>query len=162
MVRCGQDRSATRYDAECMNARDAVGRIAAASEQARREELEAQSEQKRQALRRARQAAEEMRRRAQEAEQRRKEAEYYGEFEPLPPGDEASEYPDASRPEPIDSDVGTLPEPSVEGSPAGLPVSDGLPPEPDARTGSGADVGDASPEEVREELRRRQVGDQGQ
>jgi hypothetical protein len=99
MVRCGRDRSATRYDAECINASDAVDHIAAAREQARRQELEARSEQKRQALRRAQQAAAEARRRAQEAERRREEAEYYGEFEPLRPGDDASENPEATEPD---------------------------------------------------------------
>jgi hypothetical protein len=90
MVRCGQNRSGTRYEAECINARDAVDRIAAAREQERRKELEAESERKRQALRRAQEAAADARRRAQEAEKRREEAAYYGEFEPLPPKDETS------------------------------------------------------------------------
>lgn len=88
MVRCGQDRAATRYEPECVNARDAVDRIAAAREQQRRRELEAESERKRQALRRAQEAAADARRRAQEAQERREEAANYGEFEPLPPKDE--------------------------------------------------------------------------
>jgi hypothetical protein len=94
MVRCGQDRAASRYDAECINARDAVDRLAAAREQARREELEAQSEQKRQALRRAQQAAADARRRAQDAERRREEARDFGEFDPLPPEEELPESPE--------------------------------------------------------------------
>jgi membrane-bound lytic murein transglycosylase len=96
MVRCGQDRALNRSDAECVNAREAVSRQAAVEAQARRQELEAQSEQKRQALRRAQQAAAEARRRAQELEQRREESEYFGEFEPLPPGQEQRESPDVA------------------------------------------------------------------
>jgi multidrug efflux pump subunit AcrA (membrane-fusion protein) len=140
IVRCGQDRAASRYDAECVNARDAVDRLAAAREQARRAELEARSEQKRQALRRAQQAAAEARRRAQEARQRREEAEYYGEFEPLPPGDEQTESPQ-------------LPEPARDDSPESAlhdPPADAPPDEADDR------AGDTSLEAVREELKRRQ------
>lgn len=147
MVRCGRDRSGTRYDADCINARDAVDRIAAAREQARRQELEARSEQKRQALRRAQQAAAEARRRAQEAERRREEAEYYGEFEPLPRGDDASESPEATEP---DRDNGE------DSAAMGLPAANSLQAEPGTSGDSEAGVGGASVEEVREELERRQ------
>jgi len=44
MVRCARNRSETKYDAECVNARDAVNRLEAANERDRREQLEAQSE----------------------------------------------------------------------------------------------------------------------
>ena len=57
LVRCAQNRSATRYEAECVNAREANKQIAAREEAKRREEFEKQSERKRQALRRAQQAA---------------------------------------------------------------------------------------------------------
>jgi hypothetical protein len=176
MVRCGQDRAATRYDAECINATDAVGRIAAAREQARRQELEAQSEQKRQALRRARQAAADARRRAQEAERRLEEARYFGEFDPLPSGDEASETRDAPEQHPDDGPDSAPPDSAGEASPDGvatkLPSSTNLQPQPEAASGIGADIGDvgdvgdvgdnASLEEVREELRRRQDAEQEQ
>jgi len=170
MVRCGQDRAATRYDAECINARDAVDRIAAAREQARRQEFEAQSEQKRQALRRAQQAAADARRRAQEAERRREEARNFGEFEPLPPGDEASETVDAPERDRDDSPDGAPPDSAVEAPPDGaateLPSSMNSQPEPDAASGTDAEVGDnadnTSLEEVREELRRRQDPEQEQ
>jgi multidrug efflux pump subunit AcrA (membrane-fusion protein) len=154
MVRCGEDRDQTRYDAECINARDAVDRIAAARELARRQELEAQSERKRQALRRAREAAAEARRRAQEAEQRREEARYFGEFEPLPPGDEPSatgERPERDRDDsPDDSDA------------TESPSNGNLPREPDAASGTATDVGHTSLEEVREELTRRQDAERDQ
>jgi multidrug efflux pump subunit AcrA (membrane-fusion protein) len=162
MVRCGEDRDQTRYDAECINARDAVGRIAAARELASRQDLEAQSERKRQALRRAREAAAEARRRAQEAEQRREEARYFGEFEPLPPGDEPSEtgeIPERDR----DDDPDDSPQPATEEPDATeLPSNSNVPPEPDAASGTGADVGHTSLEEVREELTRRQDAEREQ
>jgi len=78
MVRCARNRSETKYDAECVNARDAVNRLEAANERERREQLEAQSESKRQALRRTQEAAAEARRRRLEAQRLREEAEYLG------------------------------------------------------------------------------------
>lgn len=78
MVRCLANRNSVSYDAECVNAREAVERIATAAERARREELEAESERKREAVRRAQEAADENRRQAAEAERLRAEAEYLG------------------------------------------------------------------------------------
>ena len=78
MVRCSQNRSETKYEVECVNARDAANRLEARRKELRRAELEAQSERKRQALRRTQEAAAEARRRAQEAERLREEAEYLG------------------------------------------------------------------------------------
>jgi hypothetical protein len=144
MVRCDRDRSATRYDAECVNARDAVDRLAAAREQARRQELEARSEQKRQALRRAQQAAAEARRKAEEAERRREEAEYYGEFESFPPRDDASENPEATKPDRDNGEDRVPPSPS--------PPGNSLQAEPAASGDS--ETGEV--EEVREELKRGQ------
>jgi hypothetical protein len=95
MVRCSEDRDATRYDAECINARQAVRQIEAKEEAARREDDEARSESKRQALRRTQAAAAQARRRTAEAERQRKEAEYLAQFGVAPPtevqttGDEA-------------------------------------------------------------------------
>lgn len=84
MVRCAQNRSETKYEVECVNARDAVNRLAAAEEQARRQQMEAQSERKRQALRRTQEAVAEARRRAMEAQRQQEEAEYLGLFDELP------------------------------------------------------------------------------
>jgi hypothetical protein len=92
MVRCSQDRRATRYDAECINAREAVKLIEAKDEAARSVALDAQSESKRQALRRTQEAAAQARRRAVESEQQRKEAEYLAQFGvALPPKSSSTE-----------------------------------------------------------------------
>jgi len=80
MVRCGQNRSSTKYEPECVNAREAVNRIARAEEERRRDNLEAESERKRRALRRTQEAAAEARRRAEEAERLRREQEYLSQF----------------------------------------------------------------------------------
>lgn len=86
MVRCGENRNESKYEAECVNAREAINRIATEEEKARRQGLEAQFERKRQSLRRTQEAAAEARRRAAEARRRREEAEYLGVFEELPAG----------------------------------------------------------------------------
>lgn len=87
MVRCSQDRSKTRYDPECVNARQAVQQIEAKEEAARRAEFEARSESKRRALRRTQEAVSEARRRATEAERLAREAEYLAQFgAEMPPG----------------------------------------------------------------------------
>lgn len=81
MVRCAQNRSESRYLVECINARDAVNRIEAKQDKIRREDLESQSERKRQALRRTQQAATEARRRTEAARRLREEQEYLGNFD---------------------------------------------------------------------------------
>ncbi len=86
MVRCGKNRNMSKYEAECVNAREAINRIATIDEDERRVELEAQSARKRKALRRTQQAAAEARRRAADARRRREEEEYLGVFEGSPPG----------------------------------------------------------------------------
>jgi hypothetical protein len=88
MVRCSQDRAATRYDAECVNARQAVSQIEAKEEAARHAEFEARSNSKRRALRRTQEAVAEARRRATQADRLREEAEYLAQFgvAPPPPG----------------------------------------------------------------------------
>ena len=91
MVRCSADRARTRYEPECINAREAVNRIQIVEEEARRTELEAGSERKRKALRRTQQAAAEARRRAEEAERLREEAEYLAQFGATPPPDDGVE-----------------------------------------------------------------------
>lgn len=81
MVRCAEDRSRMKYEAECVNAREAVNRLEARQERLRREERERQSELKREALRRTQEAAAVARQHALEEERRRKEDEYLGVFE---------------------------------------------------------------------------------
>ena len=85
VVRCSQNRAEMKYEVECVNARDAVGRIAAKEEQARRAALEAESERKRQEYRQTQLAAAEARRRREEAAQNRAEAEYLSQFDEVPP-----------------------------------------------------------------------------
>lgn len=87
VVRCSKDRAKSRYDAECVNARQAVARVQAKEEAAARAAFEARSESKRSALRRTQAAAAEARRRAAEAERLRKEAEYLSQFGVAPPAD---------------------------------------------------------------------------
>ena len=84
MVHCAQNRSTTKYEVECVNAREAINLLARAEDDARRAELEEQSERKRRALRRTQEAVSEARRRAAEAEQQRIESEYLGQFESVP------------------------------------------------------------------------------
>jgi len=87
MVRCQQNRNATRYDAECVNARQAAYQIEAKTTGARKAELEAQSELKRQALRKTMTAVSKARERATENERSRREEEYHDQFGSLPPQD---------------------------------------------------------------------------
>ncbi len=84
VVRCARNRSQTRYDAECLNARQAVSVIEAREERSRRDKLEAQSKSKRDALRRTHIAASEARRRAAEMIRLQEEAEYLAQFGELP------------------------------------------------------------------------------
>jgi len=141
LVRCTQNRTESRYDAECVNAREAVRIMEAEDDAATRKELEAQSQRKRDALRRTQRAAAEARRRATEAQRRREEAEYLAQFGQLPPDvvevteDTGGNVPLAVIPAArIDdtessSDVGTLPTigsnaPTAEVAPVEDPVSD--------------------------------------
>ena len=91
MVRCTRNRLETRYDEECMNAREAVEIIESKDEELRRAELEARSEAKRRALRRTQEAQAEARRRAELEAKRREEAEYLAQFGVLPPADDGQE-----------------------------------------------------------------------
>lgn len=115
MVRCSRDRRENRYDAECVNAREAVKRVQAKEEEERRKELEARSERKREALRRTRQAQAEARRRAEEAERLREEAEYLAQFGVLPPSDD-DQSPEDALPE---GNIPVAVVPKVDESPQG-------------------------------------------
>ena len=159
MVRCSQDRAATRYDAECVNARQAISQIAAKEEAAQRAGREARSESKRQALRRTQEAAAQARRRAAEAERVRVETEYLAQFGvPMPP---ESERPGAE-PEVGNSPVAVLPEVDSE-----QPLSSAQGTAPAATDGGNAPVSNIEPEEdlpsdlesIRDELQRRNEED---
>lgn len=150
VVLCSQNRSQTRYEAECVNARQAISILEAKEERARRDAFEAESNRKRQALRRTQQAAAEARRRAEVAAQRRKEAEYLAQFGELPP----------SRDDSVDIDDAATNAPSAvipEHDAAGTPLSGDERP---AIDGGNAPVAEPTPpatdlDAVREELRKR-------
>lgn len=154
LVRCSQNRSETRYEAECVNAREANKLVAAREEAARRAKFEEQSERKRQALRRTQEAAATARRRAAEAQRRREEAAYLAQFgeipadaEPGAAGSDGGNVPMAVIPEPVEEPgtdtSGLYSEPLVEPSP---------------ETGNAPTVEREEPQdldEIRDELRRR-------
>jgi len=156
VVRCSQNRSQTRYEAECVNARQAISIIEAKEERARRDAFEAESDKKRQALRRTQQAAAEARRRAKESMQRRKEAEYLAQFGELPPSQDGSvdtdkaamNAPSAVIPEPdaADTRLSGDEQPATDGGNA--PVAEPATPATDL-------------DAVREELRKRSEGTGG-
>lgn len=158
MVRCSQDRSKYRYEAECVNARQAVARIQAREEAERQAELEASSERKRKALRRAQEAAAEARRRAAEAEKQRREAEYLAQFGVLPPPEDgaADEFKDDNLP------IAVVPE-AVDESRTSAAYEDAAP----LVEGGNAPVPEPTPEaeppsdlaSIREELKRRNEDD---
>lgn len=151
LVRCGQNRSESRYDAECVNARQAISIIEAKEERARKAEFDLQSDKKREALRRTQQAAAEARRRSEEAQRKREEAEYLAQFGELPPSENADESVDESVanapgmlvPEAVDSGDGSdAPAESTPASDGGNAPSSIANPVPDL-------------DAVRDELRRR-------
>jgi hypothetical protein len=150
VVRCSQNRSQMRYEAECVNARQAISIIEAKEERARRDVFEAESDKKRQALRRTQQAAAEARRRADAAAQRRREAEYLAQFgEPPPPENGNVEIDEAA----MNAPSVVIPEPDAEVTPL-------LGNEQPAIDGGNAPVAEPSApatdlDAVREELRKR-------
>lgn len=164
MVRCSRDRRESRYDQECINAREAVNRIEAKEEETRRAELEARSEAKRRALRRMQEAQAEARRRAEEAQRLREEAEYLAQFGELPPGegDRADDdLPTGNVP------IAVVPEPDVDEQSTD---AFGQPPRPaDGANAPGvrtepAEETQETPadlQDIREELRRRSEADDG-
>jgi len=145
MVRCARNRSETKYDAECLNARDAVNRLEAASEQERRHQLEAQSERKRKALRRTQEAAAEARRGRLEAQRLREEAEYLGLFEEVPAATAGSDSGQIITPNTTQALPATGSEVSLPSGEAAR-STDG-----DVQPQTGSDLNS-----IREELRRRQ------
>jgi hypothetical protein len=96
IVRCAQNRAESRYEAECVSARQAISIIEAREERAKAEAFEAQSERKRKALRRTQEAVAEARRRAAEAERVREEAEYLAQFGEPPPAADDTAVTDAT------------------------------------------------------------------
>ena len=160
MVRCAQDRSKMKYEADCLNAREAVNRIAKAKEEERKKELEAQFERKRRALRRTQEAAAQARRQAAEEQRRREEAEYLGIYEVIP-GDESGQ---AGSSDPAAQAESNAPAAAIEpNAPAaavesGTPAAQIDPPSMELDAGAAADTSATDIDAVREELRRRQDG----
>ena len=149
MVRCSANRAQTKYEPECVNAREAINRLARAAEADRRAVLEAQSERKRRALRRTQEAASAARRRAEEAQRAREEAEYLAQFGPAP----ATAEPAAAGSGTTESVPATVPAETGVAAPAGAPAA------PAGDASGAAELSDGkSLEEIREELRRRQEG----
>ena len=153
MVRCGQDRSATRYDPECVNAREAAKQIEAKEETARSAEHEARSERKRQALRRTQEAAAQARRRAAESERLRVEAEYLAQFGVAPPPPESESSGD-------DADVGNSPLAVIPDAGEEATLSSGRGDVLPATDGGNAPTMSAEPEEQSEEMDLESVRDE--
>ena len=154
VVRCSVNREESRYDAECVNARQAVTILEAKEERARRDAFEAQSERKREALRRTQEAAAVARRRSAEQSRLRSEAEYLAQFGELPPSSEveaagevgSANAPTSVIPQSTETDQMKQSFPGVADAPA-------------ATDGGNAPVAEAGPESdleaIREELRKR-------
>lgn len=154
VVRCSVSREETRYDAECVNARQAVTIVEAKEERARRDAFEAQSERKREALRRTQEAAAEARRRSAEQIRLRKEAEYlaqFGELPASPEGESAVEASSANAPVALVPEVTAIDQTEQKYSEGSASAA--------ATDGGNAPVMDADPESdlesIREELRKR-------
>ena len=147
VVRCSQNRSQTRYETECVNARQAISIMEAKEDRARRDAFEAESDKKRQALRRTQQATAEARRRADAAAQRRREAAYLAQFGELPPPENGNVEIDEAA---MNAPGAVIPAPDAAVT---LPPGDGQP----ATDGGNAPVAEPATDldAVREELRRR-------
>ena len=148
VVHCSRDRSATKYDAECVNAREASNRLASNDREHREQELEAQSTRKRQALRRTQEAATQARRRSTEAQRQREADEYLGIYEATPSAASPEQELNVGIVNPQQTQRADV----LPGNQPGASVS------PDAEAAS--DEPNSAPvtdiEAVREELRRRQ------
>lgn len=142
MVRCGENRNQSKYEAECVNAREAINRIATEEENARRADIEVQFERKRRSLRRTQEAATKARRRAAEARRRREEAEYLGIYEDAPPGTDSEVGAPAGSEAGSNNPQATIEPGVIEAPPTGGSEQEGE---------VGQDL-----EAIREELRRRQ------
>jgi len=134
LVRCSQDRDETRYDAECVNARQAISVIEAREERGRRKALEERSEDKREALRQTQDAAEKELRRAAEEDRLRRETEYLAQFGESPPPTEedaaaensAGNAPTMVIPEPVfdDQELSAVPDSPPASDDGNAPVSE--------------------------------------
>lgn len=164
MVRCSRNRAEMKYQAECVNAREAANNLARDAEAERRNLLEQQSERKRAALRRAQQAADQARRRAEEAARLRAEADYLAQFgveqgagiegagdAGAPAVDDATGLPEDVGPQPVATDPVPTSRPDPEAPAEAAPAADAA---------SAGPAADSDLSAIREELeRRRQSAD---
>ena len=154
LVRCAQNRRESRYDAECVNAREANKLVAAREEETRRAEFEKQSERKRQALRRTQEAAATARRRAAEAQRRREETAYLAQFGELPPDAD----PNAAESDAGNAPTAVIPEPAEQPESGANTVFNDPLTQPATDAGNAPGVETEAPDdlgEIRDELRRR-------
>jgi hypothetical protein len=156
MVRCSENRNATRYDPECVNARQASQLIESKDDAVRRAEQEARSERKRQAFRGTQEAAAQARQRVADAERRRIEAEYLAQFGVAPPREDQSSVGEADS---GNSPQAVIPERSAQAVSSSGPVNT-----MQATDGGNAPVSAVAPtedeppldlESIRNELQRR-------
>ncbi len=169
VVRCSQNRSESRYDAECINARQAISLIESREERARRDQLEEDSKAKRYALRRMQRAAAAARQQVSDNARLREEAEYLAQFGAVPPPAEEPELqqleansPGAVLPRPVQTQqtpaVVDAEDPPVIFDEPVRAYNDSVP----ASDGGNAPLMKSEPEpetdlnSVRDELRRRQ------
>ncbi len=156
LVRCAQNRVETRYDDECINARQANRLVMAEEEAKRRAAFEEQSERKRVQLRRAQEAAAEARRRATEAQRRREEAAYLAQFGEVPDQADAAAGANPSEVQGGNVPGAVIPEPVEEPEEDNVYSQPLLPPESDAANAPTAETEPATDlSDLREELRRR-------
>lgn len=154
LSRCNADRSLTRDDPECINAREANNRMAAEDQRRLERDLERESQRKLDAIRRRNESAAIAARQAEEAAKAREEALYEQQFEIVPeteraPEDSSRSQPDSGPMEPAETSV--VPEnPADEGAPE--PVSD-RPSEETLDSQAESDPSDL--ESLRQEMNRR-------
>lgn len=96
MVRCLEQHERTSYAPECINAREAAEQLAVVGENARQEDLEAQSARKREALRHAQELADAANQQAVRRAKEREAAEYLGLLLPAPAIAESTPAPSES------------------------------------------------------------------
>ncbi|MEL7537399.1 MAG: EexN family lipoprotein [Pseudomonadota bacterium] len=143
LARCNANRSRTRGEPECKNAREANKRLAADREAELQARFEAESQRKLEQIRARNEAAEAARRRAEEAARLREELAYEQQFQAGPDDDPSGAVPAPSG-EVVGAPAGDIAQPITE-----QPVDDAD--EPPA----GNDPEAASLDELREELDRR-------
>ena len=151
LSRCNAQRSLTRNDPECKNAREANKRLATEREAELQRRFEAESQRKREAIRDRNEAIAAARRRAEEAERVRQEELYELQFQggagnPAPTDGAESLSPAAGS-----NGAGSTPDATAGSDVSEAPAADEPPPD----AGSSSDPETADLGSLREELERR-------